>query len=309
VSRITEALERAKNGAASPAETPRAADEGRPAAEEIRPAAETQAAWNLGPGERQLDRGTVDNGPETGGGGIGDRLKEEYKDKVIVGANVDRALVEQYRQLAALLHRVQARDNVHTVMIASAVAGEGKTLTASNLALTLSQSYQRRVLLIDADLRSPSIHRVFQLPNTNGLGTVVKAARGGALPIHWLSPTLAVLTGGQPDSDPMSSLVSRAIKTLLTEASEQFDWVVVDTPPVALMSDAKLLGSMVDATLFVVSANSTPYPLVKRATEALGTSVLGVVLNRVAKAEVAGGSAHYGYGYAYDYGRGRSKER
>jgi protein-tyrosine kinase len=221
-------------------------------------------------------------------------------DKVVVGSHADSGLVEQYRRLAAVLHNAQLRDGVRSVMIASAVAAEGKTLTATNLALTLSHSYQRRVLLIDADLRRPSVHQVFQLPNHDGLGNSLRNATGGALPVQRLSSTLWVLTAGPSDSDPMSSLVSDAMKHVLADAADQFDWVIVDTPPVALMPDANLLASMIDAGLLVVSANTTPYPLVKRATDAIGASkILGVVLNRADKSAMADGYGYYGYYYSY----------
>jgi len=221
-------------------------------------------------------------------------------DKVVVGPHADSALVEQYRRLAAVLHNSQLRDGVRSVMIGSAVAAEGKTLTATNLALTLSHSYQRRVLLIDADLRRPSVHQVFQLPNHDGLGNSLRNATGGPLPVQKLSSTLWVLTAGPSDSDPMSSLVSDAMKHVLADAAEHFDWVIVDTPPVALMPDANLLAGMIDVALLVISASSTPYPLVKRATEAIGApKILGVVLNRADKSAMADGYGYYGYYYSY----------
>ena len=90
-------------------------------------------------------------------------------DKIVVGDQADAGLVEQYRRLAAVLHHAQTQRGVRSVMIGSAVAAEGKTLTATNLALTLSHSFDRRVLLIDADLRRPSVHEMFGLPNDHGL--------------------------------------------------------------------------------------------------------------------------------------------
>ena len=99
----------------------------------------------------------------------------------------------------------------------------------------------------------------------------------------------------------MSGLVSDTMKQILTEAVEQFDWVVVDTPPVALLPDANLLAAMIDLALVVVRANSTPYPLVQRAVEAIGTSrVLGVVLNRAERSELDGGYGYHSYGYSYN---------
>jgi capsular exopolysaccharide synthesis family protein len=219
--------------------------------------------------------------------------------KLVVRADAEESLVEQFRRLAAALHHAQLQTGARTVMIASAVEKEGKTLTATNLSLTLSQSYQRRVLLVDADLRRPSIHRSFQLDNSRGLGDVLKQKEmDGTLPVHRISPTLWVMTAGRPDSDPMSGLVSETMKQFLLDAADQFDWVVLDTPPVALLTDAKLLAAMIDTALLVVNAKTTPYPLAMRAVEAIGASrVLGVVLNRAERSEVFAGYPYYSYSY------------
>ena len=197
-------------------------------------------------------------------------------------------------------HHAQLQSGDRTVMIASAVEAEGKTLTAANLALTLSHSYKRRVLLIDADLRRPAVHDLFQLDNRIGLGDVPERPASVKLPVQNVSPTLWVMTGGRPVRDPMSGLVSDTMRQILTDAAEQFDWVVVDTPPVALLPDANLLAAMIDVALLVVRANSTPYPLVTRAVEAIGTSrLLGIVLNRIERSQIAGGYGYYNYGYSY----------
>lgn len=227
--------------------------------------------------------------------------------KLVVGAAPDPTLVEQYRHLAACLHHAQARTAARTVMIASAVEAEGKTTTAANVALTLSHSYRRRVLLIDADLRRPSTHSLFQLDNSVGLSDVLRTqVAGGRLPVHQVSENLWVLVAGRPERDPMSGLVSDTMKQVLTDAANEFDWVVVDTPPVALLTDANLLAAMIDLALVVVSASTTPYPLVKRAVDAIGPSrILGVVLNRAKRADLSVG---YGYKYGYSYGQ-RQKRR
>jgi receptor protein-tyrosine kinase len=218
-------------------------------------------------------------------------------DKLVVGDQADPALVEQYRRVAAVLHHAQIQRGVRSVMIASAVAAEGKTLTATNLALTLSHSFDRRVLLIDGDLRRPSIQQMFGLPHSDGLLESLCRPTGGRLPVYAVARNLWVLPAGRPTSDPMSGLVSDQMKQLLSDAVEQFDWVVVDTPPVALMPDANLLARMIDATLLVVSANTTPYPLVQRAVAAIGVErILGAVLNRAEHTALA----QYGYYGYYD---------
>jgi len=220
-------------------------------------------------------------------------------DKLVVAAAASSNLIEQYRHLAAVLHHAQGASGVKSVMVTSAIPSEGKTLTAANLALTLSESYQRRVLIIDADLRRPRMHEVFALPPTEGLSDSLAASRGGRLPVHPVTPHLWVLSAGHAVVDPMSSLVSPAMKQLLDEARESFDWVIVDTPPIAILPDANLLARMIDTTLLVISAQSTPYPMVQLAAKAIGTNrILGVVLNRAEDTNVpdsyAGYSSYYG---------------
>ena len=221
------------------------------------------------------------------------RVGDADRSKLVIDGGVDPAITEQYRHLAAVLHHAQKQSGARSVMVTSALPAEGKTLTATNLALTLSQSYQRRVLLIDADLRRPRMREMFGLPPTEGLTDSLALPRDGKLPVHQISPTLWVLTSGRVLPDPMSLLVSPAMKQLIDDATDSFDWVVVDTPPIAILPDANLLASMIDTTLLVVSAKATPYPMVQRAAQAVGTNrILGVVLNR---AEQTGLPNNYGY--------------
>jgi capsular exopolysaccharide synthesis family protein len=227
-----------------------------------------------------------------------ERLDARLTEKIVVDHNMSPMSREQYRRLAAVLHDAHNTSGLRVVMVASAVAGEGKTLTASNLALTFSESYQKRVLLVDADLRRPSLHTVFRLDTAMGLGDGLLSAGETKMLVRQVSPRLAVLPAGRPSSDPMAGLTSERMRRLLAEARESFDWVILDTPPVMLLPDAHLLASMVDGAVLVVRAGSTPHELVKRASEAIGRSrILGVVLNR---AEGAGRHEdHYQY---YGYG-------
>ena len=234
------------------------------------------------------------------------RFGDADRHKLIVGDGVDSGLIEQYRHLAAVMHHAQKASNVHSVMVTSALPAEGKTLTATNLALTLSESYQRRVLLIDADLRRPRMREMFALPSTQGLTDSLALPTEGKLPVQQVTPHLWVLTSGRMLPDPMSLLVSPAMKQLLDDAKESFDWVVVDTPPIAILPDANLLAAMIDTTLLVVSAQSTPYPMVQRAVHAVGPNrILGVVLNRAEK----NGTAGYGYYRGKTYQAGPPPER
>jgi protein-tyrosine kinase len=194
--------------------------------------------------------------------------------------------VEQYRRLAASLHELQAVQGIKTLMVTSALPREGKTLTVSNLAMTLSESYGRRVLLIDADLRRPSIHQVFGLANTTGLSDGLRSDSSELTLLH-LSPRLSVLPAGRPDSNPMAGLTSERMRRLLEESAKVFDWVLLDAPPVGIMPDANLVAGLTQGVIFVLAAGSTPYPLVDRAVTAIGREgIVGVVLNRIDSANI-----------------------
>ncbi len=283
MSRIAEALQRAASGdSPAPAPGAQSAREGQDRPAQDHPAVEVLLTGVPRPADRHL-------APVRG-------LDPSLAGKFVVTAAVPPASVEQYRRLAATLHHEQVDRGIKTVMVTSAMPGDGKTLTASNLALTLSESYRRRVLLIDADLRRPMMHHHFRIPNTSGLNDGLKAPTDQKLIVVQVSRQLSVLTAGRPDPDPMSGLTSHRMKRVLREAASLFDWVVVDTPPVGLLPDANLLAAMVDAILLVIGAGATRLKPITRAIEALGRDrIIGVVLNRADDREVAAGYGYYGY--------------
>jgi len=207
--------------------------------------------------------------------------------------------LEQYRRLAAVLHDIQQQQGLKTLMLTSALPAEGKTLTTINLALTLSESYGRRVLIIDADLRWPSIHKMFGLSNGAGLS---EALHGDLreLPFCNVSPRLSVLTAGNPGVTPLAALTSARMSELVESCASQFDWVILDTPPVGLLPDAQVLARLIRAVVFVIAAGATPSTVVQRAIGELGADcVIGTVLNRVENRRIpeAGYYTRYGYGY------------
>lgn len=294
MSRIDEALRRAAGR--GPTDIPPGDDDATPVATVFESPwslpATTPAAAPVAPsGEAQPEpMGTL-----TGFRGFSPAMVE----RLALPTNEHFGLVEQFRKLAATLHHTQTDRGIKSVMVTSAVAGEGKTLTATNVALTLSESYKRRVLLVDADLRKPTLHGVFQLPNISGLSDGLQARDERRLALVEISPYLTVLTAGRPDPDPMHLLISKRMQQVLDEAGARFDWVILDTPPVGILTDANLLAAMVDAALLVVRAGSTPYLYVQRATEAIGRErILGVVLN--GSEEAAAHEDDYGYRY-YGY--------
>ena len=239
---------------------------------------------------------------------IFERLDGRLAEKVVADDNMSPVSREQYRRLAGVLLDAQGNNGVRAIMVTSAVPGEGKTLTATNLALTLSESYRRRVLLIDADLRKPTIHEVFRITAATGLVEGLDPHSNSKLVVRQMSPTLSILPAGRPTSDPMAALTSDSMRHLLDEARETFDWVIIDTPPLMLLPDAHLLSSLVDGAVLVVKARSTAHDMVKRTADIIGRPrVLGVVLNQAEERD----QSHYGgyYGGYYLSSAEESKSR
>jgi capsular exopolysaccharide synthesis family protein len=203
-----------------------------------------------------------------------------FIERLVISPNPNRQLLEQFRALGAALHRAQTLSGTKTVMITSAEPHEGKTLTAVNLALILSESYGRRVLLIDADLRRPSIKEIAEVSDLPGLNEALKSRYEQKLAVVRITDRLTLLPAGQPDPDPLRGLTSARMSRILAEAASGFDWVILDAPPIGPIADAGLLGSLVDTALLVVRAGRTPHAAVQRAVESIGRDrIFGVILN------------------------------
>jgi capsular exopolysaccharide synthesis family protein len=221
-------------------------------------------------------------------------LSAEWADRLAVAPTVNPVLVEQFRRLAATLYHAQTNNNLKVVMVTSATAGDGKTMTAVNLALTLSESYKRKVLLVDTDLRRPSISNISNIAPKVGLSDGLKSETEQKLSVFQLTDTLTLLPAGRPDPDPMSGLTSPRMRRIVDEAASRFDWVILDAPPVGPVADANLLAAIADAVLLVVRAGVTRFEDVQKATEALGRErIFGVVLNGVEEITDAEYNRHY----------------
>jgi capsular exopolysaccharide synthesis family protein len=192
---------------------------------------------------------------------------------------------EQYQGLRLTIERMSRTNGAQVIAVTSPAAGEGKTLTSINLAGALAREAEGRVLLIDADLRRPSVARSLGLGDgdTNGLadiiadpnGQLAAAARGIG------SFNLSVVPAGTPGPAIHKVLRSPRLEQVLQEARKQFDVIVIDTPPLLPVFDSALLSRLVDGLLIVVAANQTPRKLLGEALNLVDPAkVLGIVFNR-----------------------------
>ncbi|MGH9139967.1 MAG: CpsD/CapB family tyrosine-protein kinase [Vicinamibacterales bacterium] len=200
---------------------------------------------------------------------------------LVAGLAPKSAAAEQYRQLRTRLAHADGAHNLRTVLVTSPQKGEGKSITSANLALTMAQELQRRVVIVEADLRKPSMQQLFGLPPGPGLTEYLAGAVElndvlRFLPDH----NLTVLPAGSTAGNPAELLGSTAMRRLLDGLRSRFDRVILDTPPVLPLADVAVLAPLVDGALMVVRAGVTPKPAIENALRAFDSSrLLGIVLN------------------------------
>jgi capsular exopolysaccharide synthesis family protein len=219
-------------------------------------------------------------------------------DHRLVAALAPQSLAaEQYRSLRTRLTRSENGRAVRAIIVTSPNKGDGKTLTAANLALTMAQEFQQRVLLLDADLRRPAIHRLFGIAETPGLSDVLMggASLDDAL-VTVRDHRLTVLPSGIIPMHPAELLGSAAMRRILDMLRTRFDRILIDMPPIAPLADVTIASALADGVLMIVRAGVTPKPAIERALSGLDLSkVLGLVLNDAGQSSTA--YRYDGYGY------------
>src|SRR6266568_3313871 len=198
-----------------------------------------------------------------------DPLKSVFQDSI-----VEHAVSERFRTLRSRLY-----------LIASSVAGEGKSFVASNVALSIVQQPDLRVLLLDADMRASRLHAALGAPNRPGLSDYL---RGEASEIEiiqkGLEKKLFFIPGGSQVPNPSELLLSEKMRELLDRCTPMFDWIIIDSPPAMPVHDASILADLTDGVLLVVQAGSTNGEIAeKTAAEFQDKNLLGIVLNHVEK--------------------------
>jgi len=218
-----------------------------------------------------------------------------------------RAGAEKFRTLRSRLYQISATRPLRRLLLTSSVPQEGKTFVAANLAQSIIRQTDRRVLLVDADLRASRLNLTLGTKNEPGLSdyllgeaTITKVLQVGE------QRNLCFIPGGKLVSNPSELLHSQKMKSLLERMGQMFDWVIVDSPPAIAVHDASILADMCDGVLFVVRAGATDFEAAqKAAAEFSDSKLLGVILNRVAKRETYG---EYYYGYSGDSDKDGEKD-
>ena len=220
------------------------------------------------------------------------------------GSNVPFNYVESFKSLRTNLNFIAATEKLNTFILTSAIPGEGKSNTAINLAISLAED-GKSVVVVDCDLRKPSLNRYLKLGhNFKGVTDILtgNAVVEEAL-IQFEDLGIHVLVAGAVPPNPSEMLSSEPMDKLVEDLKNAFDYVILDTPPVSVVTDAAILGRYADGAVLCVRSNFAPKETVLLAKErltAVGVRILGVVLTGFDTKNESKSSA-YSYTYEYEY--------
>ena len=190
-------------------------------------------------------------------------------------------IAEAYRSLRTNIQYSSFDEKYQTLVVTSANPGEGKSTVSGNLALVLAQG-ESRVLLVDCDMRKPSLHKKFRISNAYGISDLLVGKKGMDGIAYKYNDNLAIITAGKISPNPAEMLASKAMTAFLEEMKKHFDYIVLDTPPLQAVSDAQILSTKADGTLIVVRAGVTKKDAVQNSVSIIkkvNGNIIGTVLN------------------------------
>ena len=201
---------------------------------------------------------------------------------------------EAYRSLRSNIEYSSFDDEYRAIVVTSSVPGEGKSTTSGNLALSLAQS-GNKVLLVDCDMRKPSIHKKFKISNMSGTAELLLRKESFEDVANYYNENLTIITAGKIPPNPSEMLSSRAMTAFIKEMKKEFKYIILDTPPLHAVTDAQVLSTKVDGVLLVVRAGSTKRDAVLNSIDLIKKvqgKVIGTVLNGVENKK----NSYYYYG-------------
>ncbi|MDD4496094.1 MAG: CpsD/CapB family tyrosine-protein kinase [Eubacteriales bacterium] len=225
-----------------------------------------------------------------------------YENSLITLDDPKSPVSEAYRVLRTNIQFMSVDKPIKSIVVSSATPEEGKSSTLANLAVIMAQAGSR-TLIIDGDLRKPMVHKLFNLDNRKGLTNVLALHEDYQDYLHkGPHSNLDILTCGAIPPNPSELLASAAMKEFLSVVGSQYDYILIDAPPIGAVTDAAILSTIVDGVILVAASGQVRGEFLQRAKEQLeqvNANILGVVLNKVT--DKIGSS--YGYYYYYRYGQ------
>src|SRR5215218_2033788 len=228
----------------------------------------------------------------------------DFSGSLITVSEPRGAASEDYRSLRTSLLYSLVDTPPKVVVVTSAGPSEGKSTTCANLGVVLAQ-VDKQTLIVDCDMRKPTIHKIFGLRNLGGLVNVLAGEHGLHEVCQEALPGLKAITTGPIPPNPAELLSSRRFSELLNQAREEFDFVLLDAPPVGIVSDPTIAATQAEGVLLVIDSQSTRKGSVRQAMhslEGVGANVIGTVMNNIKASRRNGYYYHYNYAYGRESG-------
>ena len=231
--------------------------------------------------------------------------------RIISIKNPKSPIAEAYRGIRTSIEFSNLDKDLKVITVTSSMQNEGKSTVLANLAVSFA-NLDKKVLIMEGDLRNPSVHRMFNISNIKGLTDILLQNKVFADCVHCTDvKNLHVLTCGAIPPNPSEMLSSKKIRDFIESLREYYDYIFIDAPPIGIVTDAGIISTYTDGCIFVVGAGEADIEMAKVSKERLekvGANILGVVLN---KFESSGASGYYNYYYDQEptaRGKGRRKK-
>ena len=230
--------------------------------------------------------------------------------RIISIKNPKSPIAEAYRGIRTSIEFSNLDKDLQVITVTSSMQNEGKSTVLANLAVSFA-NLDKKVLIMEGDLRNPSVHRMFNISNIKGLTDILLQNKVFADCVHCTDvKNLHVLTCGAIPPNPSEMLSSKKIRDFIKSLREYYDYIFIDAPPIGIVTDAGIISTYTDGCIFVVGAGEADIEMAKVSKERLekvGANILGVVLN---KFEASGASGYYNYYYEEETkSRGRGKRK
>ncbi len=215
---------------------------------------------------------------------IQDTFKKDISpphEMTILSGNVQPVITEQYRLLRSKLSSMNGNHGNRVLAITSTRKGEGKSLTAVNLSIVMAEDAKKKILLIDGDMRKPSIHTFFNCKSEYGfIDLLSNEVDIESVLIPSGIKNLTLLLAGEPSKSPSDRLAAALLREIIEKLKKRFDYIIVDSPPIIPFADMNIIADVVDGVLLVVRAERTPKEMVVEALKGLNKeNVIGIVFN------------------------------
>ncbi len=220
--------------------------------------------------------------------------------KLITKRNPKSPISEAYRSIRTNIEFSNIDKEIKTILVTSSQQNEGKSTVIANLAVSFAGMENKKILILEGDLRNPTVHRMFNISNTHGITDILTGQKSFDECVHKTEiEGLEVLTCGKMPPNPAEMLASNKMKALIESLKDYYDYIFIDSPPIGIITDAGIISTYADGTILVVASKEVDIEMAqisKDRLEKVNANILGVILNKFEEANGAYGYYNYYYG-------------